>query len=233
MTIKKAFRLMNVFIIVFISISFLIVLLFRFIPFAYTPLMAIRSVEQAWNPKTDIHFKKQWVAIENISPHLISAVIASEDQLFLSHNGFDMASIKKAFVSNQKHAKRAIKGASTISQQTAKNAFLWPARSWVRKGFEAWFTLLIELCWSKERIMEVYLNIIEMGDGVYGAQAAAQHYFKKDAKHLSANEAASIAAILPNPLRWSAAKPSNYIRQRTYWIQRQMRNIGAINLTTE
>ncbi len=229
MTIKL-FKILLKCILGFLLISFAWVLLYRFIPIAGTPLMAIRCIEQAINPKQEIRFHKDWVAIEKISPHLITAVIAAEDQLFLQHHGFDIVAIKKALSNNSKKTRSRIKGASTISQQTAKNAFLWPHRDWVRKGLEAYFTVLIELLWSKERIMEVYLNVIEMGDGVYGAQGAAQYYFHKDASKISRYEAASIAAILPNPIRWSANKPSQYIHQRIYWIERQMYNLGKIDL---
>jgi monofunctional biosynthetic peptidoglycan transglycosylase len=149
--------------------------------------------------------------------------MASEDQKFYEHNGFDWEAIKKAYEYNaKKKRKRPIKGASTISQQTAKNVFLWPGRSWVRKGFEVYFTFLIELFWSKERIMEVYLNVIEMGDGVYGAEAASQTYFKKPASKLTKDNAAAIAAILPNPRKYSASKPGPYIQQRKEWIKRNM-----------
>lgn len=227
---KKIFSGITRLLIGFIVLSVAWVLLYRFIPIAATPLMAIRAIEQAWNPKQQVHLRKQWVSIEKISPHLVTAVIAAEDQKFLQHHGFDVAAIKKALAYNGKKTRSRIKGASTISQQTAKNAFLWPNRNWVRKGLEAYFTVLIELLWSKERIMEVYLNVIEMGDGIYGAEAAAQYYFHKKASQLSVNEAASIAAILPSPLRWNAARPGNYTQQRIYWIQRQMRNLGTLRL---
>jgi monofunctional biosynthetic peptidoglycan transglycosylase len=144
------------------------------------------------------------------------AVICSEDQNFLSHNGFDYKAIEKAYENNKKG--KRVKGASTISQQTAKNIFLWPERSWFRKGLETWFTFLIENLWSKERILEVYLNSIEMGNGVYGAEAASQYWFKKSAKNLAPSEAASIAAILPNPKVYKAAPRSNYIEKRQNWI---------------
>jgi monofunctional biosynthetic peptidoglycan transglycosylase len=155
------------------------------------------------------------------------AVICSEDQIFLNHHGFDMNAIEKAMEYNKK-GKRT-RGASTISQQTAKNVFLWPHRSWFRKGLETYFTFLIELIWSKERIMEVYLNSIEMGKGVYGAEAAAQHWFKRPAANLRQQEAAAIAAILPNPLRYKANPATNYIQSRKNWITRQMRFFGPLN----
>lgn len=164
--------------------------------------------------------KHEWVSLEEISPKLQLAVVCSEDQNYLEHGGFDFAAIKKAMTSNKKGKK--LRGASTISQQTAKNVFLWPGRSYVRKGFEVYFTLLIEIFWSKERIMEVYLNSIEMGNGVYGAESAAQYWFHKDAKKLSKDDAAAIAAILPNPRRYVANPPSAYVSKRKEWIKQQM-----------
>jgi monofunctional biosynthetic peptidoglycan transglycosylase len=193
-------------------------------PVAYTPLMAIRSI----NGNTDYETKHNWLPIEEISPSLQLAVICAEDQNFLSHNGFDYEAIKKAYTKN-KTSKR-VKGASTISQQTAKNVFLWPQRSWLRKGFETYFTFLIENLWSKERILEVYLNSIEMGNGVYGAEAASNYWFHKKAKNLSRFEAASIAAILPNPREFKANPRTNYIEKRKTWIINQMRNYGTFVL---
>jgi monofunctional biosynthetic peptidoglycan transglycosylase len=148
--------------------------------------------------------------------------MASEDQLFLEHFGFDLEAIKKAYKNNNNKKRKITRGASTISQQVAKNVFLWPGRSWLRKGFEVYFTFLIEVCWSKERIMEVYLNVIEMGNGIYGAEAASEYYFKKNASMLNRDQAALIAAVLPNPLRWSPIKPSKYILKRKEWIKRNM-----------
>lgn len=164
--------------------------------------------------------KHDWVPLEEISPKLQLAVVCSEDQNYLKHYGFDWGAIEKAMKANEEG--RKLRGGSTISQQTAKNVFLWPGRSYIRKAFEAWFTLLIEVFWSKERIMEVYLNSIEMGKGVYGAEAAAQHWFKKHAKNLSKDESAAIAAVLPNPLKYVANPPSNYIVKRKEWIKQQM-----------
>jgi len=195
-------------------------------PVYFTPLMGIRTVEQAFSKDKNMVSKKDWEPIENISPHLYQAVIAAEDQKFLTHGGFDWEAIESAFEGN-KSGKR-IKGGSTISNQTAKNVFLWPGRNFVRKGLEAYFTVLIEFLWSKERILEVYLNVIEMGDGVYGAEAAALYYFKKPASQLTRQEAALIAAVLPNPLRWRPDKPTAYIRNRQSWILRNMRNLGEV-----
>lgn len=222
-------------IIAFFVISILSTILFRFIPVPITPLMIIRCVEQVANgefPK----IKKDWVSIDNISPNLVLAVIASEDQKFATHFGFDMEAIQKVAKQNEKLQKKGkpIKGGSTISQQTAKNTFLFPQRSWIRKGFEVYFTFLIELFWSKKRIMEVYLNVIEMGNGIYGAEAASKTYFKKSAKDLSNSEAALIAAVLPNPRKWNATKPSAYITKRKNWILRQMNHLrGTVDINHE
>lgn len=201
--------------------SILIVITYGWVPVPFTPLMAIRAVEF---PEEDI--KHDWVPIEEISPALPLAVIASEDQNFLNHSGFDVKAIEKAMEENKKG--KRIRGASSISQQTAKNVFLWPQRSWLRKGLEVYFTFLIEVFWSKERIIEVYLNSIEMGKGIYGAEAAAQAWFNKPASKLSPSEAAAIAAILPNPRQYSANPASNYISNRKNWIVRQMQNLGPI-----
>jgi len=165
--------------------------------------------------------------MDEINPQARLAVIASEDQLFADHNGFDWKSIEKAQKYNERHKGRRVKGASTISQQTAKNVFLFPARSWIRKGFEVYFTFLIEVCWSKHRIMEMYLNVIETGNGIYGVEAAAQEYFHKPAKKLSNREAALIAAVLPNPLKWSPAKPTSFILQKQAWILNSMSAVEA------
>lgn len=205
-------------------ISLFLVLLFKFVPVPFTPLMAIRAIEQKFEGK-EMACSHDWVPIEEISPNLQKAVIASEDGNFLTHSGFDMKAIEKAFENNEKGKK--IKGGSTISQQTTKNLFLWQGRSYLRKGLEAYYTVLIELFWSKERIMEVYLNSIEMGDGVYGAQAASKHWFHKDAKNLSRIEAAGIAAILPNPRKFKPVNSSNYINRRKAKISKY---IGYISL---
>ncbi len=206
--------------------SIVIVIFFRWVPVPVTPLMLIRNIEQLQDDKKLV-LKHDWVPIEAISKNLQLAVICSEDQNFLTHNGFDMEAIEKA-VKHNKKGKR-IRGASSISQQTAKNVFLWPQRSWFRKGLETYFTFLIELFWPKERIMEVYLNSIEMGNGVYGAESASQFWFKKPAIKLNRNEAAAIAAILPNPLRYRANPATNYIQGRKNWIVRQMNFFGPLD----
>ncbi|MBI9040930.1 monofunctional biosynthetic peptidoglycan transglycosylase [Lutibacter sp.] len=213
-------------IIVFFITSILAVIVFKWVPVPFTPLMFIRNIEQ-WSQGKPATLTHQWVSMDNISPNLAKAVVVSEDQKFSEHFGFDMEAMEKAYEGNKKGKK--IKGGSTITQQTAKNVFLWPQRSYVRKGFELYFTFLIEVIWSKERILEVYLNSIEMGDGVYGAEAAAQHWFRKSAKKLSTYEAASIAAILPNPRKYKAVRSSNYIERRKNWIVRQMGYFGPLN----
>ncbi|WP_162342340.1 monofunctional biosynthetic peptidoglycan transglycosylase [Cyclobacterium salsum] len=209
-------------------LSILAVIVLGILPVVFTPLMGIRAVEQVLDEDRDFRFQKDWVRIEAISPHLYRAVIAAEDQKFLDHGGFDWDAIERALEEN-KEGKR-IRGGSTISNQTAKNVFLWPGRNLLRKGMEAYFTFLMEFFWSKERIMEVYLNVIEMGDGIYGAEAASRFYFGKTAADLNRQEAALIAAVLPNPLRWRPDQPTSYLRQRQAWILRNMRNLGALPL---
>lgn len=162
----------------------------------------------------------RWRSLNHISPRLVEAVIASEDARFCSHDGFDFEAIEKAMDSNARGGK--VRGGSTISQQTAKNVFLWPGRSWIRKGLEAGYTVLIETVWSKRRIMEVYLNVAEWAPGVYGAEAAARHWYGKDADQLTAREAARLAAILPSPRRYSASKPGPYVRRRASRVQAAM-----------
>lgn len=209
----------------FFGLSLFFVVLFKFVPVLFTPLMVIRAIENKMAGK-EIYFSHDWEPIEDISVNLQKAVIASEDGNFLVHNGFDFKAMQKAYKSNERG--RRIKGGSTISQQTAKNVFLWQGRSYLRKGLEAYFTVLIEFIWGKERIMEVYLNSIEMGDGVYGAQAATEHWYRKDASSLTPMQAAGIAAILPNPRKYSATSSSSYINNRKAKIVRVMRHIGKI-----
>ncbi|MBK9283841.1 MAG: monofunctional biosynthetic peptidoglycan transglycosylase [Sphingobacteriaceae bacterium] len=203
----------------FLILSILSVIIFRWVPIPFTPLMIIRCMEQKSEGKT-LKLEHDWVELEKISPKLQLAVVCSEDQNYLKHFGFDWGAIEKAMKANESGKK--IRGGSTITQQTAKNVFLWPGRSYIRKAFEAWFTLLIEIFWSKERIMEVYLNSIEMGNGVYGAEAAAMHWFNKSAKKLNKDESAAIAAILPKPLSYKASPASPYIQKRKTWIKQQM-----------
>lgn len=209
----------------FFGISVFLVVLFKFVPVPFTPLMAVRAIENSQAGK-GLVCSHDWVPLEDISMNLQKAVVASEDGYFLKHNGFDFKAMHQAFNSNQKGKK--LKGGSTISQQTAKNVFLWQGRSYVRKGLEAYFTVLIELIWGKERIMEVYLNSIEMGDGVYGAEAASKYWFHKSAKNLTKYEAASIAAILPNPRKYKATNSSAYVERRKSKTLRVMRQVGKL-----
>lgn len=223
--IRKIFRWIWKATLWFFALSILSVIIFKWVPVPITPLMMTRAIENKMDGK-DMILTHDWEPIENISPNLQKAVIASEDGNFLKHNGFDFKAMQKAFKNNQKG--KRLKGGSTISQQTAKNVFLWQGRSYLRKGLEAYFTVLIELIWGKERIMEVYLNSIEMGNGVYGAEAAAQHWYRKSAKDLSQREAAGIAAILPNPRKYKATNSSSYIERRKGKIVRVMNQIGKI-----
>lgn len=211
---------------IFIAASLGLVLLYRFVPVPATPLMIIRWVENAGTKAESNPIHKKWVPAASISKHAFQAVYTAEDQLFQEHRGFDWQSMKRAWESNKQGKK--IRGGSTISQQTAKNVFLWPKRSYLRKALEAYFTALIELFWSKERILEVYLNVVEMGPGIYGIEAASNHYYTKSASMLARQEAARIAAILPNPRSYSVKNPSPYIQKRQAWILRQMTNLAQI-----
>lgn len=209
----------------FLGISLGLVLLFKFVPVPYTPLMLTRSIENKL-AGNDMVCSHDWVPIDHISKNLQKAVIASEDGRFLTHHGFDFEAIQKAMENNEQGKK--LKGGSTISQQTAKNVFLWQGRSYLRKGLEAYFTVLIELIWGKERIMEVYLNSIEMGDGVYGAQAACEYWYRKDATSLTKIQAAGIAAILPNPRKYKATNSSAFINRRKNRIVKHMGYVGKL-----
>lgn len=224
--LKKILRFLWKAMLWFFGLSILSVVIFKWVPVPFTPLMITRAIDQkmAGEEMTSSH---DWVPIEEISVNMQKAVIASEDGNFMTHNGFDFDAIKKAMENNEKGKK--LKGGSTISQQTAKNVFLWQGRSYLRKGLEAYFTVLIELIWGKERIMEVYLNSIEMGNGVYGVQAAANHWYGKTAADLSKREAAGIAAILPNPRKFKASNSSSYIERRKTRIVRHMRYVGNLD----
>lgn len=206
--IKRFFRFILWIFIFFIIFSFVPVLLFKFMHPPVTPLMFLRSLNDSTKTDTSgLNYK--WVSIDKMSPYLLQAAIAAEDDRFLIHNGFDFRAIKLAYESNEKNTKK-VKGGSTISQQTAKNVFLWPRRDYLRKGLEAWFTVLIEFVWGKKKIMETYLNVVEFGDGVYGVEAASLKYYKKHALELTQYEAASLIAVLPNPHIYHVLNPSNY-----------------------
>lgn len=197
----------------------------RFVDPAFSAFMVSRQLEAFRSGDWRFRIAYDWRDLDEISPYVPLAMVASEDQNFAEHFGFDLKAIEKARKNNARG--RKVRGGSTISQQTAKNLFLWSGRSWVRKGLEAWYTLLIEAMWPKHRIIEVYVNIAEFGDGVYGAQAAARTYFRKDASRLGAAEAALMAAVLPSPRRYSIARPGPYVQRRAKAIQRQMRYIGG------
>jgi monofunctional glycosyltransferase len=209
----------------FFGVSIALVVVFKFVPIPFTPLMVIRAIENKIDGN-DMVCSHDWEPIDNISVNLQKAVIASEDARFLTHKGFDFDAIQKAMENNEKGKK--LKGGSTISQQTAKNVFLWQGRSYFRKGLEAYFTVLIEIIWGKERIMEVYLNSIEMGDGVYGAEAATQYWYGKECSNLTKIEAAGIAAILPNPRKFKASNSSAFINARKARIVKRMRQVGKL-----
>lgn len=206
------------------AITILAVLLMRWVdPFASAFIVRERFVASAAKPQYAV--RQQWVDWQQISPQMKVAVIASEDQTFPTHYGFDFRSIDKAL--DERQSGRRVRGASTISQQVAKNLFLWPGKSWIRKGLEAYFTVLIETLWPKQRILEVYLNIAEFGKGVFGVGVASDVYFKKPAARLNAYDAAMLAAVLPNPKRLRANAPSRYVRSRQHWILGQMRSLGG------
>lgn len=218
-------------VVVFFLSSVLAVLAYKWLPVKVTPLMLIRCCQQMSRGEK-IRLKHHWVDMdEGMTPDLALAVVASEDQRFLMHNGFDLDAISKAWEERQSGKRK--RGASTISQQTAKNVFLWPGGGWFRKGLEAYFTMLIELAWDKHRIMEVYLNSIEMGDGIYGADAVAWQNFGRGADRLTRANCALIAATLPNPLRFSSQEPSRYMLKRQTQIMRQMRNLGEVKFDDE
>jgi len=214
-----------------IAASVVAVLLLRWVNPPFTAFMAEAQVAAWAGRERTYELRHSWVDLKRISPNLPLAVVASEDQKFPEHWGFDVPAIEKAYALNQ-HSHR-VRGASTISQQVAKNLFLWSGRSFVRKGLEAYFTVLIESCWPKRRILEMYLNIAEFGYGTYGAEAAAQRFFHKPAARLTRADAAVLAAVLPNPRRFSAAMPSRYVQQRREWILGQMQALGGPDMLNE
>lgn len=214
-------------VVAFFASTILSVAVLRWVPVWFTPLMFIRLAQQVSEGK-ELTLHHHWVPLEEIAPSLPTAVMASEDARFQEHHGFDYKAIEHAAMRNIKHPEKRKLGASTISQQTAKNVFLWPGRSWVRKGFEVYFTTLIELMWTKQRIMEVYLNSIEMGDGIYGADAVAEHHFNTTADKLTKAQCALIAVSLPNPRRMNSARPSGYMLKRQKRILHEMRFVKKL-----
>ena len=225
--LKRLGRLLKWIVVAFFASTILAVIAYRFIPVYFTPLMFIRCGQQL-SAGESMKLRHHWVPLENISSSLPVAVMASEDQRFLEHHGFDFKAIESAAMRNMKHPEKRKLGASTISQQTAKKVFLWPGRSWTRKGFEVYFTTLIEVMWSKERIMEVYLNSIEMGDGIYGADAVAEQHFNTTAKELTRAQCALIATTLPNPRRFNSAQPSKYMLKRQKRILHEMKFVSPL-----
>jgi len=223
---KLIWRVIKLTLILFFAISILGVIAYRFINPPFTWLMVIRGFQQKSDGKP-WKIDKKWVDFDEIADPMKRAAVAAEDQKFLNHFGFDFKAMEKAIDKNAHSHK--LMGGSTISQQTAKNVFLWPGRSWTRKGFEAYFTVLIELFWSKKRIMEVYLNEIEMGDGIYGVEAASEAYFHKHASELNMHEASAIASIFPDPLKWSATNPDDHLRHKQYLIRKNMRRLGPLD----
>lgn len=225
--------------VLFVAVTVLQVLVLRFVDPPFTAFMAARALGAWGTGDFDFRIAHDWRDLDALSPHLPVALVAAEDQNFATHHGFDFAAIEKARKHNERMIERAerrkqpvrrLRGASTISQQTAKNLFLWQGQGWTRwarKALEAWYTVLIEALWPKRRILEVYANVAEFGDGVYGAQAAARSFFRKDAARLTPAEAARLAAVLPNPKRYSAVRPGPYVQRRTRAIQRQMRQLGG------
>lgn len=207
-----------------VAFSVALVLVFRWVPPPGTALMVERKIE-AWREGDVLALRRSWQPWERLPDNLKMAVIAGEDQRFAEHWGFDVPAIRDALAHNRRGG--SLRGASTLSQQVAKNLFLWSGRSWVRKGLEVWFTLLVETLWPKQRILEVYLNSVEWGSGVFGAEAAARHHFRIPAARLSNRQASLLAATLPNPRRWSAGRPSAYIDRRAFWIRQQMRQLGG------
>ena len=227
--VRRGLRIIRLLTLFFVFSTVAVTLIYRFVPPPVTPLMVLRLWDQ-YRAGDDLTLKKAWTPLAAMSPWVPAAVVTAEDQRFFEHHGFDFHAIEDARAHNRRSRERMqagrraapLCGASTISQQTAKNVFLWPARSWTRKGLEVWFTFLIETLWTKERILEVYLNVAETGDGMYGMPVAARHFWGRDVRHLNRAQAARLAAVLPNPRSWSAASPPRHVRRRQEQIQRQM-----------
>ena len=228
---RKIFKWAGRILLAFFVLSLLQVLVHKWVPVVYTPLMLKRSIEYSKQDK-DYEFRRKWKSLDEISPNMVRAVIASEDGKFIHHHGFDFEAIQKAFSYNNKHQGKKVRGGSTISQQTAKNVFTFHSRSGlsglVRKGVECYYTVLIELIWGKERIMEVYLNVVEQGNHVYGVEAASKLYFGHSSQKLSNYEAASLAAVLPSPRKYRVINPSPGVQKRINAILSNMSHVGRI-----
>ncbi|MDO4430313.1 MAG: monofunctional biosynthetic peptidoglycan transglycosylase [Lonepinella koalarum] len=217
--LKKCGRFFLSFLVIFSAFT----VFFRFVPIPFSSYMAQQKIGH-WLQGENYPLNYQWVSLDNISPHMQLAVIAAEDQRFAQHNGIDWKAIESAFKHNQTSGRT--RGGSTISQQTIKNLYLWHGQSWLRKSIELPMTLTVEMLWSKQRLLEVYLNIAEFGQGIFGVEAASRHYFKKSAKQLSRHEAALLAAVLPNPIIFHADRPSRYVQKKQTWILKQMNQLG-------
>jgi len=224
---KSVWKWLKRIVLFYFALSIISVIIFRWVPFYITPMVIIRYVKEKFD-KHPAPIQKTWVSIDEISPNLQLAVFCSEDQNFFHHHGFNFQAIQAAW-QHDEHSKK-IRGASTISQQAARCAFLTTNRSWIRKGFETYFTGLTELFWSKKRIMEVYLNVIEFGKGIFGAEAASEYYFHKHAKNLTRQEAAALASILPDPIKWSPINPGPYVAERQQWIVGQMDHYASLDI---
>ncbi len=226
---KKIFKFFGWVALSYLVFSIILTFAYKFVNPPITILMIQRCMEQCFSKDRHVKLEKQWVDVEDISPNMIRAVVSIEDNNFVNHRGFDFKAIEYARKLNEKRGK-SVFGASTISQQTAKNVFLWLHKSYFRKGLEAWETVLIEFMWDKKRIMEVYLNVIEFGDGIYGVEAASQYYFHKNAKNLTKREAALLTAVLPQPLKRNPAKPNKRTQRRANMIMHRMDIIGRVRL---
>jgi len=227
--VKKLRKLLLGLVLGFLLLTVLPVVALRWLPVPTSAFMLQKRVTDLFDRADHPDFRYDWVGWDRIALTAKLAVVAAEDQKFADHLGFDLQAIQKAVRHNRRG--RHTRGASTISQQVAKNLFLWPSRSWLRKGLEAWYTVLIELIWPKQRILEVYLNVAEFGDNTYGVEAAAQRYWKKPASRLGARESALLAAVLPSPKRYRVMAPSDYVQRRAAWIRRQMGQLGADTVT--
>jgi len=221
-------RILKLTVILFVGISLFMVILYRFVNPPITWLMITRGFERKSDGK-DWKIDKKWINFDDIADPMKRAAVAAEDATFLENHGFDFKAMEKAIDNNNNKNSHKLVGGSTITQQTAKNVFLWPGRSYIRKAFEAWFTMLINIFWSKQRVLEVYLNVIEMGDGIYGVEAASQTYFHKSASDLNKSQAALIASVWPNPLKWSPANPDDHILHKKYLIMKNMRRMGPLD----
>lgn len=217
--VLKFFKLIGKMILLFLVSSVVMVIVFRFVPIPITPYQIINLVSGEG-------LSKDWASFDDVSPYFYRAVIAAEDARFYSHNGIDWRAVKDAQRHNELYPKKRRRGASTITMQTAKNTFLWHGRTYIRKGLEMYFSYLIEFFWGKKRILEVYGNVVEMGEGMYGVEEASHRYYGRSAKNLTKRQAALLAAILPNPKRWNPAKPTAYLNRRADKIQARMNSIG-------